>query len=169
MPRAQAVRRTVEVSSKILDGPDVVAYGMLREVTTLEFFQHHFSKTGHRDTSCDPHLYPSHQATTAPLPHAKRPPRKRLRANMETIYYAVRLTRLVQEGFRRIDCNIRRGMCCTEGRSRHCRQRPSVSVNYKSTHSTIRKVSHIKEFPRRRNRHRAWHIGSGERRSCNVR
>src|SRR5437762_14102073 len=83
MPRAQAVRRTVEVSSKILDGPDVVAYGMLREVTTLEFFQHHFSKTGHRDTSCDPHLYPSHQATTAPLPHAKRPPRKRLRANAE--------------------------------------------------------------------------------------
>src|ERR1700752_2090766 len=75
MPRAQAVRRTVEVSSKILDGPDVVAYGMRREVTTLEFLQHHFSKMGHRDTSCDPHLYPSHQATTAPLPHAKRPPR----------------------------------------------------------------------------------------------
>src|SRR6201987_878877 len=75
MPRAQAVRRTVEVSSKILDGPDVVAYGMRREVTTLEFLQHHFSKMGHRDTSCDPHLYPSHQATTAPLPHAKRQPR----------------------------------------------------------------------------------------------
>jgi len=29
---------------------------------------------GHRDTSCDPHLYPSHQATNALLPHAKRPP-----------------------------------------------------------------------------------------------
>src|SRR5437762_14114497 len=90
MPRAQAVRRTVEVSSKILDGPDVVAYGMLREVTTLEFFQHHFSKTGHRDTSCDPHLYPSHQATTAPLPHAKRPPRKRLRANGQLFHNLVR-------------------------------------------------------------------------------
>src|ERR1700758_3063393 len=85
MPRAQAVRRTVEVSSKILDGTDVVAYGMRRKVTTLEFLQHHFSKMGHRDTSCDPHLYPSHQATTAPLPHAKRPPRQRLRANALTI------------------------------------------------------------------------------------
>src|SRR5215472_17622300 len=75
MPRAQAVRRTVEVSSKILDGPDVVAYGMRREVTTLEFLQHRFAKMGHGNTSCDPHLYPSHRATNAPLPHAKRPPR----------------------------------------------------------------------------------------------
>jgi len=66
---------------------------------------------------------------------------------METIYYAVRLTRLVQEGFRRIDYNIRRGMCCTEGRSWHGRQRPSVSVNSKSTHGTIRKVSDVEEFP----------------------
>jgi hypothetical protein len=24
--------------------------------------------------TCDPHLYPSHQATNARLPHAKRPP-----------------------------------------------------------------------------------------------
>src|SRR6516164_4997584 len=75
MPRAQAVRRTVEVSSKILDCPDVVAYGVFREVATLEFLQHHFSKMGHRNTSCDPHLYPSPQATNAGLPHAKRPPR----------------------------------------------------------------------------------------------
>jgi len=51
VPRAQAVRRTVEVSSKILDCPDVVAYGICREVTTLEFLQHHFSKMGHRGTS----------------------------------------------------------------------------------------------------------------------
>jgi len=29
---------------------------------------------GHGNTSCDPHLYPSHQATNARLPHAKRPP-----------------------------------------------------------------------------------------------
>src|SRR5215469_3081812 len=29
---------------------------------------------GHRNTSCDPHLHPSHQATNARLPHAKRPP-----------------------------------------------------------------------------------------------
>src|SRR5215472_7898868 len=75
MPRAQTVRRTVEVSSKILDCPDVVAYGVFREVTTLEFLQHHFSKMGHGNTSCDPHLHPNHQASNAPVPHAKRPPR----------------------------------------------------------------------------------------------
>src|SRR5437899_13059570 len=66
---------SVEMSSKILDGPDVVAYGMFRKITTLEFFQHRFAKMGHGNTSCDPHLYQSHQATNAPLPHAKRPPR----------------------------------------------------------------------------------------------
>jgi len=43
-------------------------------ITTLEFLQHHFSKMGHGNTSCDPHLYPSHQATNTRLPHAKRPP-----------------------------------------------------------------------------------------------
>jgi hypothetical protein len=47
---------------------------MLSVITTLEFFQHHFAKMGHRNTSCDPHLHPSHQATNAPLPHAQRPP-----------------------------------------------------------------------------------------------
>src|SRR2546429_1095278 len=59
------------MSSKILDGPDVVAYGMFRKITTLEFFQHRFAKMGHGNTSCDPHLYQSHQATNAPLPHAR--------------------------------------------------------------------------------------------------
>src|SRR5215469_18754436 len=29
---------------------------------------------GHGNTSCDPHLHQSHQATNAPLPHAKRLP-----------------------------------------------------------------------------------------------
>src|SRR5215831_9935806 len=47
--QAQAVRWTVEVSSKIFDCADVVAYGMFRKVTTLEFFQHHFAKSGHKD------------------------------------------------------------------------------------------------------------------------
>ena len=47
---------------------------MLSVITALEFFQHYFAKMGHRNTSCDPHLHPSHQATNAPLPHAKRPP-----------------------------------------------------------------------------------------------
>src|SRR5215470_18539826 len=36
---------------------------------------------GHGNTSCDPHLHQSHQATNAPLPHAKRLPHGRLRSN----------------------------------------------------------------------------------------
>src|SRR5882762_8112827 len=28
---------------------DVMAYGIFRKVTTLEFFQHHFAKSGHGD------------------------------------------------------------------------------------------------------------------------
>src|SRR6266850_156734 len=47
--RAQAIRRKVESSSKIFHCADVVACGMLRVITTLEFLQHHFSEMGHRD------------------------------------------------------------------------------------------------------------------------
>src|SRR6266481_5662494 len=74
MSRAQAIWGAVEVSSKILDCADVGTCGMLSVITALEFFQHRFAKMGHRNTSCDPHLHPSHQATNTPLPHAKRPP-----------------------------------------------------------------------------------------------
>jgi len=35
-------------------------------ITALEFFQHHFAKSGHRNTSCDPHL---HQAIEQPTLH----------------------------------------------------------------------------------------------------
>src|SRR5271169_769082 len=62
------------MSSKIFYCTKVVAYGILCIITKLEFFQHHFSKMGHGNTSCDPHLHLSHQATNAALPHAKRPP-----------------------------------------------------------------------------------------------
>src|SRR5437588_6758922 len=55
--RAQAVRGTVESSSKILDGVQVIAYSFVRVIATLELFQHHFSQMGHRETSCDPHLH----------------------------------------------------------------------------------------------------------------
>jgi hypothetical protein len=41
--RPQAVRRTVEASSKIFDCADVMACGSLCVVTTLEFLQHHFA------------------------------------------------------------------------------------------------------------------------------
>src|SRR5258708_40316952 len=37
---------------------------MLSVITALEFFQHHFAKMGHRNTSCDPHL---HQAIEHPM------------------------------------------------------------------------------------------------------
>src|SRR2546421_11638491 len=37
---------------------------MLSVITALEFFQHYFAKTGHRNTSCDPHL---HQAIEQPM------------------------------------------------------------------------------------------------------
>src|ERR1700675_4044699 len=49
VPQAQTVRRTVESSSKIfdtskiLDCADVIACGMLRVVTSLEFLQVHFA------------------------------------------------------------------------------------------------------------------------------
>src|SRR5271169_3510705 len=62
------------MSSKIFYCTKVVAYGILCIITKLEFFQHHFSKMGHGNTSCDPHLHLNHQATNAALPHAKRPP-----------------------------------------------------------------------------------------------
>src|SRR5437899_5091645 len=43
--------RSVEVSSKIFDCVDVMAYGIFRKVTTLEFFQHHFAKRSEEHTS----------------------------------------------------------------------------------------------------------------------
>src|SRR6266478_3223816 len=49
VPQAQAIRWTVEVSSKIFDCVDVMTYGIFRKVTTLELFQHHFAKSGHGD------------------------------------------------------------------------------------------------------------------------
>ena len=49
MPRAQTIGSAVEVPSKISNCMDVRTYGILRIIKTLEFFQHHFSKLGHRD------------------------------------------------------------------------------------------------------------------------
>jgi hypothetical protein len=46
---------------------------MLSVITTLEFFQHHFSEMGHRDLLVA-QTYLSLLATTGPLPHAQRPP-----------------------------------------------------------------------------------------------
>src|SRR5882762_473480 len=71
--------------SKIFYCTKVVAYGILCIITKLEFFQHHFSKMGHGNTSCDPHLHLSHQATNAALPHAQRPPPGGYVLNAETV------------------------------------------------------------------------------------
>jgi hypothetical protein len=43
VPGTQAVRPAVESSGKIFDCADIGACGMLREITALEFLQHHFS------------------------------------------------------------------------------------------------------------------------------
>src|SRR5215472_1933189 len=84
MPRAQAIRRAVEVSSKILDGADVRAYGFCRVVTSLEFFQHYFAKSGHKDLLMTRQLTLTARQPPLRSPHAKRPPRQRLRANGQT-------------------------------------------------------------------------------------
>src|SRR5207245_6240113 len=47
VPRTQTVRRTLESPSKIFDGADVVACGILREIKSLRVFHSHFAKSGH--------------------------------------------------------------------------------------------------------------------------
>ena len=37
------------MSRKLFDGTNVAIYGSLGVITTLEFFQHHFAKSGHGD------------------------------------------------------------------------------------------------------------------------
>ena len=51
VPRTQAVRGTVESSSKIFDCVDVVRMVFFRVITTLEFLQHQFTKMGHGNAS----------------------------------------------------------------------------------------------------------------------
>jgi hypothetical protein len=41
--RAELIRRKFEVARQIFNCPDVGAYGTLRVIPTLEFFEHHFS------------------------------------------------------------------------------------------------------------------------------
>jgi hypothetical protein len=55
----------MEASRKIFHYSDVTAYGSLSVITSLEFFQHHFSEMGHGDLLVTP-IYLSGQATTAP-------------------------------------------------------------------------------------------------------
>src|ERR1700739_1967615 len=79
VPRPQAVRRTVESSREIFDCADVTACGSLRIITTLEFFEHHFAKSGHKDLLMTRQLTSPVRHKLLRAPHAKRPPRGRLR------------------------------------------------------------------------------------------
>src|SRR6516164_2742629 len=83
--RAQTIGRTAESSSKIFHCPDIVAYGTLRVIKTLELIQHHFSKMGHRDTSCDPHL---HQPVEQPTLHYLTRSVRRAAATCKRVYRA---------------------------------------------------------------------------------
>ena len=81
------------MSSKILDGANVAACGMLRVITALEFLQHHFAKLGHRNTSCDPHL---HQAIEQPTLHCfTRSVRRRAATSKRACVYRFNFTCLI--------------------------------------------------------------------------
>src|SRR5438552_8962734 len=81
VPRTQTVRRALESPSKIFDGADVVACGILRVITALEFFQHHFAKSGHRDLLMTRQLTSAVRHKLLRSPHAQRPPHGRLRSH----------------------------------------------------------------------------------------
>src|SRR6267378_166925 len=72
------------MSSKIFYCTKVVAYGILCIITKLEFFQHHFSKMGHGNTSCDPHLHLSHSSYQRSATSREASAAGRLRPNAET-------------------------------------------------------------------------------------
>ena len=57
------------MTRKILDRLDVAVDGSLSIITTLEFFEHHFAKLGHRESPYDPTL--SAHRHTADTEHAK--------------------------------------------------------------------------------------------------
>ena len=66
------------MSSKIFDSADVMAYGICREVTTLELIQHHFSQTGYLLVT---RIYLSRQAPTAPFASRVASAARRLRSH----------------------------------------------------------------------------------------
>ena len=67
--RSELVRRAPKVPRKILDRLDVAVDGSLSVITTLEFFEHHFAKVGHRCSPYDPTL--SAHRHTPDTEHAK--------------------------------------------------------------------------------------------------
>src|ERR1700736_3413353 len=69
------IRGSVEVSREIFDGAEVTIDGSLGVITTLEFFQHHFSKMGHRDLLVTQNL--SHPTSNQCSAHLTRSVRRR--------------------------------------------------------------------------------------------
>jgi hypothetical protein len=57
---ASKVRRAVKVKGKLGNCTQVILYGRLSLITTLEFFEHHFAKVGHRLALYDPTLSSLH-------------------------------------------------------------------------------------------------------------
>jgi hypothetical protein len=53
---SELIRRAPEMAGEIFDRLDVAVYGSLSVITTLEFFEHHFAKVGHRLAPYDPTL-----------------------------------------------------------------------------------------------------------------
>jgi len=76
--RSELIRRATKVTRKIFDRLDVAVDGSLSVITTLEFFEHHFAKVGHRLAPYDPTLFA--QRHTADTDTRKRLP-LRLRSN----------------------------------------------------------------------------------------
>src|ERR1019366_3795118 len=46
--RSELIRRASKVTREIFDRLDIAVDGSLSVITTLEFFEHHFAKVGHR-------------------------------------------------------------------------------------------------------------------------
>src|ERR1700730_9634377 len=73
---------------KIFNCANVTACGSLRIITTLEFFEHHFAKSGHEDLLVTRQLTPAVRHKLLRSPHAKRPPRGRLRSSRLVMSYS---------------------------------------------------------------------------------
>jgi hypothetical protein len=67
--RSELIGRAVKVPREILERLDVAVDGSLSVITTLEFFEHHFAKVGHRESPYDPTL--SAHTPAADIRHAK--------------------------------------------------------------------------------------------------
>src|ERR1700746_102333 len=74
MPRAQAIRWAVEVASQVFNCADVGTCGIVSVIATLEFLQHHFPKSGHKDLLMTRQLTLSAWQSPLRSPHAKRLP-----------------------------------------------------------------------------------------------